>query len=401
MADIYGDEITYDGKISFIQYFTLYPDKEPEQKVNLLKNRLTEVFPTAVLQGTDNPVLNDFKTVREFLHGNGLPFDCWRALLCDTTVTMDKADVHRMQIMCSIFPEINIGKLTFNLQYENIPTSQMVYLHHCNSNGAQIHFEDGKSRSVWEITQQFIKRLGLSGANMQHAHLIEINRCGNLQTIEDIMATQKKPLYGIISGDEGWNHIPGELAEQRIHMDWSSRNYVSFTIFGTNFLLLNLVDSPNAVEYRKNQAAFGGQYYGGMNPYFALNPAIAGVNHGIIYSVELVMAIKTISSRILDLQDDFQKNRTGNFRKEINKTKDYRRELITTLNRVENIDMTELGELEEMILNSQQISPLIEKIKYLLELLESELDLMYQTRNNAIATALTVLGIVIAVLQLI
>ena len=52
---------------------------------------------------------------------------------------------------------------------------------------------------------------------------------------------------------------------------------------------------------------FGSNYYGGMNPYFALNPSVAGVNHGIIYAVELVMAIKTIAHRILQIQSSFQR----------------------------------------------------------------------------------------------
>ncbi|MBQ2448422.1 MAG: hypothetical protein II270_00130, partial [Peptococcaceae bacterium] len=49
--------------------------------------------------------------------------------------------------------------------------------------------------------------------------------------------------------------------------------------------------------------------------------------------------------------------------------------------------------------NSQQISPIIEKIKYLLELLESELDLMYQTRTNAFVNLLTILGLIVAIVS--
>lgn len=88
---------------------------------------------------------------------------------------------------------------------------------------------------------------------------------------------------------------------------------MEFITFGSNFLLLNLLHSPAAQQYRENQLRFGSSYYGGMNPYFALDPAVAGVNHGIIYAVELVMAIKTIAHRILEFQSSFQKNRTGQF----------------------------------------------------------------------------------------
>ena len=312
---------------------------------------------------------------------------------------MEKAAVHQLQVMFTAFPEINIGKMTFNLQFQEAGTSQMVYLHHCNGNGAKITFKDGTALSISDMYQQVLKEMNFYGKHGQLAHLIEINRFGNLDDVAVIMQQEKKRMYGISSGDEGWNHIPEELADARIQPDWSSRDFVEFITFGSNFLLLNMIDSPAAKRYRENQVAFGGTYYGGMNPYFVLNPEVAGVNHGIIYAVELVMAMKTIAHRILEFQASFQKNRTGNFGEDIRQTKDYRRELISTLNRVENIDMTELGELEKVILNSQQISPIIEKIKYLLELLESELDLMYQTRTNAFVNLLTILGLIVAIVS--
>jgi hypothetical protein len=396
---IHGDDVTFDGKISYILYFTLFPEQESAQRIKTLKEDMLRNYPMAHTEEDDNEIFRDFKIVQEFLHGGGLPFQCWRLLLCNEPVTMEKAGVHQLQVMFTAFPEINIGKMTFNLQFQDAGTSQMVYLHHCNGNGAKITFKDGTALSISEMYQQVLKEMNFYGKHGQLAHLIEINRFGDLEDVAVIMQQEKKRMYGIISGDEGWNHIPEELADARIQPDWSSRDFVEFITFGSNFLLLNLIDSPAAKRYRENQVAFGGTYYGGMNPYFALNPEVAGVNHGIIYAVELVMAMKTIAHRILEFQASFQKNRTGNFGEDIRQTKDYRRELISTLNRVENIDMTELGELEKVILNSQQISPIIEKIKYLLELLESELDLMYQTRTNAFVNLLTILGLLVAVVS--
>lgn len=396
---IHGDDVTFDGKISYILYFTLFPEQESAQRMKTLKADMLRNYPMAHTEEDDNEIFRDFKIVQEFLHGGGLPFQCWRLLLCNEPVTMEKAAVHQLQVMFTAFPEINIGKMTFNLQFQDAGTSQMVYLHHCNGNGAKITFKDGTALSISEMYQQVLKEMNFYGKHGQLAHLIEINRFGDLEDVAVIMQQEKKRMYGIISGDEGWNHIPEELADARIQPDWSSRDFVEFITFGSNFLLLNLIDSPAAKRYRENQVAFGGTYYGGMNPYFTLNPEVAGVNHGIIYAVELVMAMKTIAHRILEFQASFQKNRTGNFGEDIRQTKDYRRELISTLNRVENIDMTELGELEKVILNSQQISPIIEKIKYLLELLESELDLMYQTRTNAFVNLLTILGLLVAVVS--
>lgn len=394
---IQGDAVTLDGKISYILYFSLFKEQEISQRLSKLRQQIKAAYPKALFQEDNPPIFQDFKIVQEFLHGGGLPFDCWRALLCDEPVTMELAPVYQLQILFTVFPEINIGKLTFNLQFTDAATSQMVYLHHCNSNGAVITFRNGLKLSMREMREDILQKLQLSGEHRQLAHLIELNRFGQLEDIATIMQQEKKRMYGIISGDEGWNHVPDQLAAQRIQADWSSRDFVQFITFGSNFLLLNLVDSPAAQRYRENQLNFGSSYYGGMNPYFALNPSVAGVNHGIIYAVELVMAIKTIAHRILQIQSSFQKSLTGNFRADIRRTKDYRRELISTLNRVENIDMTELGELEKVILSSQQITPIIDKIKYLLELLESELDLMYQTRTNTIVNILTVMGLLLTV----
>ncbi len=402
---IAGDNITFDGKISYIIYFTLFSEQEAARQLgtqpqnSLLRRRIAQVYPQAIFQDgvEEHSVFRDFKITKEFLHGGGLPFDCWRVLLCDQEVRMELASVDKLQILFTVFPEINIGKITFNLQFTETTTSQLVYLHHCNGNGAILTLADGQQASVNTMIEQILQDLQLLGAHRQLAHLIEINRFGTLDDMQQIMTQEKKRMYGIISGDEGWNHIPDTLAEERIQPAWSSRDFVQFITFGSNFLLLNLIHSPAAQRYRENQRNFGGQYYRGMNPYFALDPAIAGVNHGIIYAVELVMAIKTIAHRILHVQSSFQKSWTGNFRDDIRQMKNYRRELISTLNRVEQIDMTELGELEKVILSSQQITPIIDKIKYLLELLESELDLMYQTRTNSIVNLLTVLGLLLTI----
>lgn len=63
--------------------------------------------------------------------------------------------------------------------------------------------------------------------------------------------------------------------------------------------------------------------------------------------------------------------------------------------------MAELGELDRIIMDGLDINPLVEKIKYLLELLESELDLLYQTSTNTLVNILTVCGLLLAAAQII
>ena len=51
-----------------------------------------------------------------------------------------------------------------------------------------------------------------------------------------------------------------------------------------------------------------------------------------------------------------------------------------------------------MLIKGQQIESLIEKIKYLLDLLESELELLYQNSTNRLVNILTIAGLRLTVL---
>ena len=84
---------------------------------------------------------------------------------------------------------------------------------------------------------------------------------------------------------------------------------------------------------------------------------------------------------------------------EMRKIKTYRGELIVILNKVENLQISEMGELERVLLRSYNIEPVIEKIKYLLEILESELELLYQNSTNRLINLLTIAGVVLAAIQ--
>ena len=52
--------------------------------------------------------------------------------------------------------------------------------------------------------------------------------------------------------------------------------------------------------------------------------------------------------------------------------------------------------MEQMLLRSYKITPLIDSIKYLLELLESELDLLYQQSTNRLVNILTIAGLILS-----
>ncbi len=71
------------------------------------------------------------------------------------------------------------------------------------------------------------------------------------------------------------------------------------------------------------------------------------------------------------------------------------------LEKVEKTEISEIGQLSAMLLESQHIALIVDQVKYLLELLEGDLSLIYSEHNNLLVTVLTVLGLLLAVWQVI
>ena len=204
-----------------------------------------------------------------------------------------------------------------------------------------------------------------------------------------------------MTGDEGFEFVPKDLSLTRLENAWGSRKFVKFIAFDNNFLLINLNSSKVQSDYEKHQNNFTAKYYDQINPYFNMKSNFAGVNHGILFCIETVMSVKTVTNYILDRQTFFRAYQNEKFSVAIKRTKTYRKDLMLTLNKIEQLDISELGELENLILKSQHIDPIVEKIKYLLELLESDLTLMYSQQTNKMVNILTIFGILISVIGLI
>ena len=409
-----------DGNINYYFSFSIF-DEETGLRTDdegELRSSIRKTFPDAVFdddpEALEEPLFQQLKIGQDFLHGGGLPFHCFRVLLknyqlsfgletkSSAGVRKKAFDVRSSSVFMTVFPESDTVQVCVCLSVKDASPDDYVYFRHVQGNGAKLHNQDGRMISVREIFQEISSSLNRKVTDVAETYLLEIRQFDRYTRLEDILEKEKTLIYGLMTGDEGWRHVPEHLAEERLINQWGSRDFVRLISFGANSVVINLADSSRAEHYRAGRMDFDHTYYGEMNPYFSMDSQIAGVNHGILFSAELVMVIKTICNRILRRQANYYSGGQGNkLREEIRKIKAYRGELITTLNRVENLSISEIGELERVLLISQQIDPLIEKIKYLLELLESELDLLYQTSTNRMASFLTVLGLVLAGWQVI
>ena len=91
-------------------------------------------------------------------------------------------------------------------------------------------------------------------------------------------------------------------------------------------------------------------------------------NPGILFSVEFAMIMRTLINEVLAFQSEHKKKKFRSYYKRIRETLELRRRIIMVLEKVEQTQIAEIGELSSILLTSQHIIPIIEQVKYLLVL---------------------------------
>lgn len=213
--------------------------------------------------------------------------------------------------------------------------------------------------------------------------------------------TERASLYGMLTGDEGWRHVPRDLVRARLENSWSTRDFARTVVFSNNFLLVNFNQGRTAANYLAGQRENGIAYYGGIKEYFTQDAHTAGLNHGVFFSAETGMLVKATTSRLLSRRPVGYTGRKRFSIGEIRKSKSYRGELIRTLSKLEIVSISEMGELDALVAEGLSVSRRVQSIRELLELVESELELAYDSNTNRMVGLLTVLGLLFALAQVV
>lgn len=351
-----------------------------------------------LIASTEYKPMKDFEIAENFLMGGGAKFPHKRHFLSGPKLSLPDATAGDTHIVLTDFYDAGILEIAVNITLEVESVDTLIYLRQIFM--APVPITEDR-RSITQLIGDIIAPLSLTTKGADFSYLVEINEFFNYTCINELFENEKNALYGIMSGDEGYQFLSDDLADYRLNSAWSSREFIKTVIFHNNFLLLNLNKIQRIADYEKRQTEFGGKFHGGANPYFFLDAESACLNHGVLFSIEVGMVAKSISSSVLERQVSRANTHKWMVGREIKRAKELRKDLILTLNRLENVGINEMDELDHLIVEGLDVDPLVEKIKYLLELLESELDLLYQTSTNALVNILTIIGLLLTVLGMI
>ena len=386
------------GKLSMLQFFDL------DGKEGLALEALERAEAAQEQSERLRRIRQDFATAEDFLYGNKLHFPARRFFFTDLAVRMEGIPITASHVVVSVYPESNLCQITVCLDVGETTVHNFVYLHQIQCSDGAPFTVNGEPLAIPGLCRRLLQRFGLPlrSEKSYSAILIELNRLDERDSYGPLTDGECRCLYGILTGDEGWPHVPAELARARIDNSWTSRDFVKAIAFSSNYLLLNFNRAKTYEAYIKWQHGYADHYFGGLNDYFTMDAATAGLNHGVFLSVETGMVIRCSADRLLGRKPDLTKHPTGLFlRKEIHKNKSFRREMIEILNKVETVNITEIGELDALVFRALGTNQKVDSIRSLLELLESDLDLAYQTRTNRMVNLLTFISLGIGVVQVI
>ncbi|MBR2742367.1 MAG: hypothetical protein IKD89_02135 [Clostridia bacterium] len=377
------------GNISYAYYFiSMSWDSK-----KAFSDSVRRAFPTAIIYDKTAdyksvPYISDLQTAERFLQGGGQTYDALRAFLPDMGCTM-----------LVFIPDSRVLCVSHHYSFKNKSSDELIALRQSGM-FRTLEYPNAPACSFDELARKICGALGTDFSPVCKSFLLEITHASpHYDTADELEADNLPLLYGLVSGDEGYAFVPESTVRAGLSHTWGSRSFMRLYAYEGAFVFVNLIDSKERAGYLARQDEYGNKTYGGVDEYFYMGSCPLTANHGILFSVEFVMSLKALINGVSAYRNNSRQQRS--FYKRIREAGDYRKRVLRVLQKAEGVAISEIGNLGRVIQDSQHISPLLERVKYLLELLESDLNLMYSERNNILITFLTVLGLLLAFMQII
>ena len=390
---------TLEGKMCFMLYYDLKPDEKKRKK----KGEAEAIEKKRKALEDGEKIGDDVRSATGFLYAEGVPFGLKRYYKTglDTKIVGKDCPVRESHAIVTIIPSRNLAQVSFNVALGESVTDNYLYLRQSGF-GDRFFTIEGKETGLKDYAKTLLEdelEYELeSDKPLNTASIMEINRFGDRIDCKDLCMEETRCLYGLLTGDEGYRFVSEDRIHSMMRKHWGSRDFFEVLAFKTNYLLLNLNQgSRYQDEYLGTQSPYQDHYYGGMNHYFVMDADTAGVNHGLFFSVERGMCILSDIERMLEKVPKSTKDWW--IRRALKKNAKYRMELIEILNSIKLGSFAEIGELDKLIADNLELGRRTEMMRYLLENVEAELEMLYDRRSNRGMTVLTVLGLLLAALQ--
>jgi len=315
----------------------------------------------------------------------------------------------KVEVFLTIYNELNIGILMFNVKLEKFTSDDLIYVRQCFDGSLRfqtdlpsfIELQKSNYLTIKEIIGCYINSINkafnseIKAEKTLYTKLFEISSPSGFKTNtpDDIVKNFPKQVYGLLTGDEGWRFVPKKRAELITSKNWATRDFLLVLSFHHCVLLFNFTGSTKYKNYVKSCEELRKLYNRPVENYFTFLPEIAGLNHGPLLILENASVERFLLNDILEPEANIKYIRINSFLKE-------RDEIIDTLNKLSFIEIKEISDISMMIKERMMILNDIKKAEDKLKLFEGEILIQYNQRINRLIVILTVLGIIVATFSL-
>ena len=361
------------------------------------------------------PYSEQFKIAEDFLLPQDLCRKRFRIKLENFTISFKSplknivlGESTKVEVFLTIYKELNVGILMFNIILENCSTDDLIYVRQCFDGRFRLKtdlppFIKLKKSNNFLLIKETID-LYINSINKVfnseiktklYTNLLEIDTLTNYNTNnpEEVVINFPKQIYGLLTGDEGWRFVPKQRAVGISLKKWSTRDFHLILSFHYSILLLHFTYSNRYKNYIKACKDIRKLYERQVEKYFTFSSEIAGLDHGPLLILENASVERFLLNEILAPESSIKKMRISSFLIE-------RDRIINTLNILSFLQIREISDMAHMIKEDMQIFKDIERIEEKLKLYEGEIIIKYNQRINHLIVILTIVGLIVAALSL-
>ncbi|MBR5642216.1 MAG: class I SAM-dependent methyltransferase [Firmicutes bacterium] len=312
----------------------------------------------------------------------------------------EKVPVIDPHLIVSFYPGPGIAQVSVCLGLEDIPCDSFVFLNHIECAEEAYFILDGEPCTIPQLCENVLKECGLEELYPGPAAIItELNRFGRCSDPLALQEGEERCLYGILTGDEAYLHVPKERIAACMADCWAERDFAKVIAFNGNYVILNFNRSEKYADCIDYQTPYADHYFGELDDYFTMDAPTAGVNHGLYFAVETGQVIRASADRLMDMSPLPAASHGFFVSDDLKRDQRIRSQMIQTLGDLDQAVRTEQGSLDAFVMRSLDIPQKAEEIRNALSLVESDLSLLYRSATNRTVTVLAVLGLIIAILQ--
>ena len=384
---------TASGKVCFMQFYSL--DSRVSMNTAKLRN-LQEEEPDE----TDE-ICEAFELAEHCLYGSQLPFPALRHYR-RTEIHSEKVRIADSHAVVSFYTRSNVAQVSVCLSLENVSCDDIVYLHQIQNAAEAFFTVDGQLCSIPQLCEETLKECGLRRFSAgETSMIVELNRFGSCTDPLSLSPDDLRCLYGMLTGEEGYLHVPQERVEKTMANCWTGHDYAKVFASGSDAVLLNFNRGETYADYIDYEKPYAERYFNGLNDCFTMDAPTAGIDHGLYFALETGQLFRTVTDRFLSR--DMNVNASHGFfvSDDIKQNRQIREELIRTLEQAARMTSAEPESLNGFVQRTLGVPQILGSIRSKLDLVESDLDLLYSSATNRMVTLLTVLGLLFAVLQIV